>query len=132
MAEAKKSRTCDDDDDALRCLRGGRALQRARGGVARVVSARESVDAVCVWAGLGGGDRRDLKSRYKRDPRDPETPSMLCFFLLCLLAAASHAPLFRPAAQLRVVARSAMSPVVMQEGEPKKGNCVRATPFFYK
>ena len=32
----------------------------------------------------------------------------------------------QPALQLRVVARSAMSPVVMQEGEPKKGNCVRA------
>ena len=42
-------------------------------------------------------------------------------FLLCLLAAASHALLITPAAQLRVVARSAMSPVVMQEGEPKKG-----------
>merc|ERR1719390_392080 len=44
-------------------------------------------------------------------------------FFLCLLAAASHALLISPAAQLRVVARSAMSPVVMQEGEPKKGNC---------
>ena len=53
-------------------------------------------------------------------------------FLLCLLAAASHALLITPAAQLRVVARSATSPVVMQEGEPKKGNCVRATPSFYK
>ena len=42
-------------------------------------------------------------------------------FLLCLLAAAGHALLITPAAQLRVVARSAMSPVVMQEGEPKKG-----------
>ena len=46
---------------------------------------------------------------------------MLRSFVLCLLAAASHALLITPAAQLRVVARSAMSPVVMQEGEPKKG-----------
>ena len=100
---------------------------------------------MCVWAGLGEGGttrrrhglpEKPLQTRSQLDAntsdRVAQTPSMLRSFVLCLLAAASHALLITPAAQLRVVARSATSPVVMQEGEPKKGNCVRATPFFYK